>query len=103
MHSSSIVPVTLTTSEHQIKNNLLLDDVVHFHDVLLLQTAAKVQYRIYGLNNLDLLTQGTTEFITLRPLVVPSLRSGAKAQGLQVINSVDPCVLKSNYYFKFKK
>ena len=26
------------------------------------------------------------------------LRSAATAQGLQVINSVDPCVLKSNYY-----
>ena len=38
------------------------------------------------------------EFITLRPLVVPLLRLGAIAQGLRVINSVDPCILKSNYY-----
>ena len=41
-------------------------------------------------------TQGSMEFITLRPLVVSSL--GATTQGLLVINSVDPCVLKSNYY-----
>ena len=41
------------------------------------------------------------EFITLRPLVAPSLRSGATAQGLRVINSVDPCVLESNYYIEF--
>ena len=38
------------------------------------------------------------ECITLRSLVVPSLRLGATAQGIQVINYVDPCVLKSNYY-----
>ena len=38
------------------------------------------------------------EFITLGPLVVPSLCLGATAQGLRVINSTDPCVLKSNYY-----
>ena len=31
-------------------------------------------------------------------IIAPSLRLGATAQGLQVINSVDPCVLKSNYY-----
>ena len=37
------------------------------------------------------------EFITLRSLVVPSLCSGATAQGLRVINSIDPCVLRSNY------
>ena len=43
-------------------------------------------------------TQGSMEFITLKPLVAPSLRLGATAQGLRVINSVDPCVLKSNYY-----
>ena len=29
---------------------------------------------------------------------MPSLCSGATAQGLRVINSVDSCVLKSNYY-----
>ena len=35
---------------------------------------------------------GSTEFVTLRPLVVvPSLWSDTTAQGLQVINSVDPC------------
>ena len=38
------------------------------------------------------------EFITLRPLVAPSLCSGTTAQGLWVINSIDPCVLKSNCY-----
>ena len=41
---------------------------------------------------------GSTEFITLRPLVVSLLCSGSTAQGLWIINSVDPCVLKSNYY-----
>ena len=29
---------------------------------------------------------------------MPSLHLGTTAQGLRVINSVDPCVLKSNYY-----
>ena len=43
---------------------------------------------------LEKLTQGTTKFITLRPLVA------YHSQGLWVINSVDPCVLKSNYYIK---
>ena len=52
-----------------------------FHDVLLLQAAAKVQYCIYGLNKLDFKMQGSTEFITLRPLVAPSLRSGAGPSG----------------------
>ena len=28
-----------------------------------------------------------------------SFHLGATAQGLQVINSADPCVLKSNYHF----
>ena len=36
------------------------------------------------------------------PLIAPSLRLGTTAQGLQVINSVDPCVLKCNYYIDFK-
>ena len=40
------------------------------------------------------------EFITLRPLVVPLLCSGVIAQGLWVMNSVDPKLLKSNYYLK---
>ena len=40
------------------------------------------------------------EFITLRPLVMPLFRSDATAQGLQVINSVDTSVLKSNYYLQ---
>ena len=40
------------------------------------------------------------EFITLRPLVAPERSEGATAQGLWVINSVDPCVLKSNYYLE---
>ena len=40
--------------------------------------------------------------MTLRPLVAPSLRSGATAQGLRIINSVDPWVLKSNYYLKYE-
>ena len=43
-------------------------------------------------------TQGSTEFITLRTLVVPLLHLGTTAQGLRVITSVDPCVSKSNYY-----
>ena len=58
--------------------------------------------RVYGLNKLDFKTQGTTEFITLRPLVAPERSEGATAQGLRVINSVDPCVLKSNL-FKHQK
>ena len=33
---------------------------------------------------------GDYKIITLRPLVVPSLSLGATAQGLRVINSVDP-------------
>ena len=42
---------------------------------------------------------GSTEFVALRPLVeMPSLWSDITAQGLQVINSVDTCVVKSNYY-----
>ena len=76
--------------------------LLRFHDVLLLQAAAKVQYCVYDLNKLDFKTQGSTKFITLRPLVAPSLRSGATAQGLRVINSVDPCVSKSNYYIANK-
>ena len=35
---------------------------------------------------------------TIRPLVALSLLWGTTTQDLQVINSVDPCVLKSNYY-----
>ena len=38
---------------------------------------------------------------TFRPLVAPSLCLGATAQSLRVINSVNPCVLKSNYYIKY--
>ena len=34
----------------------------------------------------------------IKPLVAPERSEGATAQGLRVINSVDPCVLKSNYY-----
>ena len=42
---------------------------------------------------------GSTEFVALKPLVVvPSLWSDPTAQGLQVINSVDACLVKSNYY-----
>ena len=33
--------------------------------------------------------------------IVPSLRLVARTHGLQVINSVDPCVLKSNYYIGY--
>ena len=36
--------------------------------------------------------------ITLRPLVAPSLRSGATVQSLRVINFVDTWVLKFNLY-----
>lgn len=38
------------------------------------------------------------ELITLRPLGTPKRSEGATAQGLRIINSVEPCVLKSNYY-----
>ena len=38
------------------------------------------------------------EFATFRPLVVLSLGLGATLQGLQVINSIDPKLLKCNYY-----
>ena len=43
--------------------------------------------------------QGSTEFITLRPLVASSLCLGA-TKGLRVVNSVDIWVSKSNYYVK---
>ena len=46
---------------------------------------------------LNFKTQGSTEFITLRSLVAPLLCPGTTTQSLQFINSVDPCVLKSNY------
>ena len=39
---------------------------------------------------LDFKTYGTTKIITLRPLEAPLLSSGATAQVLRVINSVDP-------------
>ena len=55
----------------------------------------KVQEHVYGL---DFKSKGAMEFITLRPLVAPLLCSGTTAKGLRVINSIDPCVLKSNYY-----
>ena len=55
---------------------------------------------IYSLQKLDFKTQWYTEFLTLRPLVLPLFHLGATAQGLQVIISVDSCVLKSNYYLK---
>ena len=42
------------------------------------------------------------EFMTLRPLVAPKRSEGATAQGYWVINSVDPCVLKSNYYIHIR-
>ena len=53
---------------------------------------------IYSLQKLDFKTQWYTEFLTLRPLVLPLFHLGATAQGLQVIISVDPCVLKTNYF-----
>ena len=48
--------------------------------------------------NIRLQTQGSTEFITFKPLLAPLLHLSATAQGFWVINSVDPCVLKFNYY-----
>ena len=54
-----------------------------------------------SLKKLDFKTRGSTEFITFRPLVVSSLCSGTTAQGLRVTNSVDPCVLRSNYYLEY--
>ena len=71
-----------------------------FSCCLLVQAAAKV---VYSLKKLDFKTQGSTEFITpSRPLVAPSLCLGTTVQGLQVMNSVDPCVMKSNYYVKLQ-
>ena len=52
-------------------------------------------------NNISLVKGHNTEirdFLPLRSLVVPSLHLGVTAQGLWLINSVDPYVLKSNYY-----
>ena len=37
------------------------------------------------------------EFITRRPCAVVPERSKGTTKGLRVINSVDPCVLKSNF------
>ena len=56
------------------------------------------KYNNYSFEKLEFKTQRSTEFITPRPLVMPSLCLGSTAQGLKVINFVDPCVLKSNYY-----
>ena len=77
---------------------MLLLITTTFSRCFLVTSSCKGTITVYGLNKLDFKTQGSTKFITLRPLVAPSLRSGAAAQGLRVINSVDPCVLKSNYY-----
>ena len=65
--------------------------ILHFLTVYLLQAAVKVQ-------KLDFKAKESTEFITLRPLAASSLCLSTTAQGLWVINSVGPCVLKSNYY-----
>ena len=43
-------------------------------------------------------TQGSTEFITQRPWVVAPEQSEGTTKGLKVINSVDLCVLKSNFF-----
>ena len=51
-----------------------------------------------SLKKLEFKTQESTEFIILRPLVVSSLHFGATTPSLWVINSVDPCILKSSYY-----
>ena len=51
----------------------------------------------YSLKSFNFKTQRTAKFITFRPLVVPSLHLGTTADGLGVINSIDPWVLKSNY------
>ena len=96
-----MVAPTLTTGEQQMK--LLLPGAVTTNCcyIFSLSTCYRQLQRyniVYNLKKLDFKTQGSTEFITLRSLVAPSLRSGTTAQGLQVINSVDPCVLKSNYY-----
>ena len=72
--------------------------ILHLLAVYLLETAAKVQKLVRSLKKLDFITQASTKSITLRPLVTPSLCWSAIAQGIQAIISVDPCVLKSNYY-----
>ena len=53
---------------------------------------------VYSLIKLDFKTQVSTEVINLKLLVAPSLCLSTTAQDLRIINSVDPCVLKSNYY-----
>ena len=41
------------------------------------------------------------EFIILRPLYSSArTKQGATVQGLQILISIDPCILKSNYYVK---
>ena len=91
----------LTTDECLMKFILLLSAAGGSH-CLLATSSCKGTITIYSLDlkKLDFKAQGSTEFIILRPLVAPSLYSGATAQDFQVINSVDPCVLKSNYYIE---
>ena len=48
-------------------------------------------------SQLDFKTQGFTEFITGRPWAVVPEQSKDTTKGLKVINSVDPCVLKSSF------
>ena len=79
---------------------ILLLITATFSHCFFVTSSCKSTIMLYGLNKLDFKTQGSTEFITLRPLVAPSLGLGTTAQDLQVINSVDHCVLKYNYYVK---
>ena len=58
---------------------------------------------VYGLKKLDFKTQETMKFITLRPLVASLPRSGSTAWAFGLyVNSIDICVLKSNYYLNHK-
>ena len=47
---------------------------------------------------IDFKTQGSTEFITRRPWAVAPEQNEGATKGLRVINSVDPFVLKSNFF-----
>ena len=77
---------------------MLLLIAATFFRCLLVTGSCKGTITSLSSKKLDCKTQGSTEFITLRPLVAPLFHLGATAQVLQFINSVDPCVLKSNYY-----
>ena len=55
----------------------------------------KVQEHVYSLKKLNFKTQGTTNPQALSSILNLLM---SHSQDLRVINSVDPCVLKSKYY-----